>query len=313
MPCARHTLRTIAACGALVFSACVSEPTPAVHVTQGSTPGAAFGIAAEPGVSAGTIRVSWSPVQNAETYAVYFSTTPGVTPSTGERIGGVPTSFLHTELTPGATYYYIVVAVNGDFEGPPSNEVSATSGAGIGLHIETPSAGVLVTDSYPFVVDVTSAQALTSLTAAVENISAPLTFDPSIGRWTGSLSFLSLVSPTARQVVVTGVDAGGHTARAGMIVRLDHPPVVTVTSPSDQSVVGASVHLSATCADDAVSGCASLLAYIDGLRTSPLATGSAGIDTTVSLGSFGGTVHLVFEGIDSAGQSVLVRRDVLRP
>jgi hypothetical protein len=67
----------------------------------------------------------WQPVSGASSYNIYWSTVPGVTPQNGTKISGVTGStYTHTGLTNGATYYYVVTAVNGAVEGVPSNQVS---------------------------------------------------------------------------------------------------------------------------------------------------------------------------------------------
>jgi hypothetical protein len=166
----------------------------------------------------------------------------------------------------------------------------------------------------PIIADLTAAQAMLSVVASVGSVSAPLTFDASIGRWTGTLPLGAFASPSARTINVAAFDVAGHFAEANLIVRLDLPPVLTVTAPADQSVAAPSVRIAATCTDDFRTGCTSLLAYVDGSRSTPLVAGTAQIDSTVSLAQFnaGSDVHLVIESIDSAGQVVRVLRTVRR-
>ena len=273
-------------------------------------PPAPAGIAAEPGPSVGTITVSWTPVAEAVNYAVYWSTTPGVTSATGVRTAGTTTSFVHANRTPGVTYYYIVAGVGPDLEGPPSAEISGVARDDIALHVETPQAGDKVSESIPMVVVVTSSKPLASFVASVGSVTAPLAFDPSIGRWTGTLSLASLPSPSPRLLTLMATDVQNASASANIRIRYDQPPAVTVTSPDDGATVGASVRLTATCVDDAPAGCASLTAYVEGSANAPLAAGTARIDTTATLGQFAGSVRIVFDGIDTAGQLKRVVRTV---
>ena len=69
--------------------------------------------------------IGWSPVSGATSYNVYWSTSPGVTKATGNRITGVSTPHLHTALSNGTTYYYVVTAGVPSGEGAESAEVSA--------------------------------------------------------------------------------------------------------------------------------------------------------------------------------------------
>lgn len=70
--------------------------------------------------------ITWSPVSNATSYNIYYSTSPGVSPATGTRIPTVTSPFVKGGLTAGTTYYFIVTALNSAGESPASAEVSAT-------------------------------------------------------------------------------------------------------------------------------------------------------------------------------------------
>jgi len=73
--------------------------------------------------------VSWSAVTGATSYNVYWSTTSGVTTTTGTRIAGVSSPFVHTGLTASTAYFYVVTAVNGAGESGASVQASATTNA----------------------------------------------------------------------------------------------------------------------------------------------------------------------------------------
>ncbi len=69
--------------------------------------------------------LAWTASPGATGYNVYWSTNYGVTPRTGAKISGVAgTSYTHTGLSNGTTYYYVVTAVNGAAEGSPSDYTS---------------------------------------------------------------------------------------------------------------------------------------------------------------------------------------------
>jgi hypothetical protein len=72
------------------------------------------------------VGLEWTPVTGATSYNVYWSTSSGVTPSTGQALTGVARGYVHRGLTNGTTYYYIVTAVTASGESPPSAQVSAT-------------------------------------------------------------------------------------------------------------------------------------------------------------------------------------------
>ncbi|MCB1131771.1 MAG: autotransporter-associated beta strand repeat-containing protein, partial [Verrucomicrobiae bacterium] len=94
-------------------------------------------LAATPGT--GEITLTWDPANDGESwYAVRRSTTPGgpYLPASGAVAG---TTFSDTDVTPGITYHYVVIAVNSSGNGPASAEASAiispvwNNSAGTGL------------------------------------------------------------------------------------------------------------------------------------------------------------------------------------
>ncbi len=100
----------------------VSSPASAeVSATPLTSPS---GVTATAG--ANKVTVGWTPEAGAASYNIYWSTTTGVTTATGTKISGAANPYVHTGLTTGTTYYYIVTAVNASGESAPSGQVSAT-------------------------------------------------------------------------------------------------------------------------------------------------------------------------------------------
>ncbi len=104
-----------------------SSENDATPSDTGAPPGAPSVVSADPGDSQATIF--WDPVGGATSYNIYWSTTTGVTTGTGTLIEGVISPYIHTSLTNGTTYYYIVTALNFYGEGTASSEFSATPDA----------------------------------------------------------------------------------------------------------------------------------------------------------------------------------------
>ena len=101
-------------------SATTSAATPAATI-----PAAPTGVTATAGVK--RVTLDWNAVTGATAYNVYWSTTTGVTTTAGTKISGItnpPT--IHSGLTEGAIYFYIVTATNSAGESAASAQVQAT-------------------------------------------------------------------------------------------------------------------------------------------------------------------------------------------
>jgi len=92
-----------------------------------SEPPTPEGVTATPGN--GQVTISWTAVLGATSYNIYWSTTPGVTIANGAKITGAASPYVQSGLTNGATYYYVVTAVDGNGESTPSTQVSAIPSA----------------------------------------------------------------------------------------------------------------------------------------------------------------------------------------
>lgn len=77
----------------------------------------------------GQVTISWTAVTGATSYNIYWSTTSGVTPVTGNLIANATSPFIHTGRSASTTYYYIVTAVNASGESAPSLQAQATTAA----------------------------------------------------------------------------------------------------------------------------------------------------------------------------------------
>lgn len=82
------------------------------------------GVTATAGANQATL--SWSAVTGATSYNIYWSNKAGVsTTANSTKITGVTSPRVHTGLTAGTWYYYVVTAVTASGESLPSNEAAA--------------------------------------------------------------------------------------------------------------------------------------------------------------------------------------------
>ncbi|HPI91898.1 MAG TPA: fibronectin type III domain-containing protein [Deltaproteobacteria bacterium] len=113
-----------------VVTAVYTAGESAASTPQSATPSVTPPPAAPTGVTAAAgnrrVTIAWTEVPGATSYNMYWSTTAGVTPAAGTKIAGVSNPYLHTGLTNGTTYYYVVTAENDQGESVPSSQVSCT-------------------------------------------------------------------------------------------------------------------------------------------------------------------------------------------
>jgi hypothetical protein len=79
--------------------------------------------------SDGEITLSWDALPEADYYNIYYDISPDVSITSGTKISGITsTSYSHSSLANGETYYYVVTMVNNNEESLPSTIASAMSG-----------------------------------------------------------------------------------------------------------------------------------------------------------------------------------------
>ena len=87
-------------------------------------PSAPTGVTATAGST--QVTISWTAVSNATSYNIYWSTTTGVTTTTGTKIPEANSPYIQTGLAMGTTYYYVLTALDAVGESAASPQVSAT-------------------------------------------------------------------------------------------------------------------------------------------------------------------------------------------
>lgn len=122
---------------AVVTSNSFSYTLPGQSVTTfaqyfGSIPTTAPASLAATVAPSGQIKLTWSAVTNISRYSVKRSTTNGG-PYTTVAYGVTGTNFTDMVYNTGATYYYVVSAVNDGGESPDSSQVSGTTAARVNI------------------------------------------------------------------------------------------------------------------------------------------------------------------------------------
>jgi hypothetical protein len=126
---------------AMVVSGCTEEESKSDQPTNtdtsdtnsGTSDGGTTAPSAPTGVtatvqSASSIKVSWSSVTGATSYKVYYEIGSSTTKNLASTISS--TSYTHSELTAGQTYYYYIKALNSKGESGYSAYASATPSSG---------------------------------------------------------------------------------------------------------------------------------------------------------------------------------------
>ena len=78
-------------------------------------------------LTSGQVTMSWNDVAQAVAYDVHLSTTPGVTALNAFKISDVTSPITITDLEPGTTYYFIVIAAGQSGQGENLNEIAYTA------------------------------------------------------------------------------------------------------------------------------------------------------------------------------------------
>jgi fibronectin type 3 domain-containing protein len=94
---------------------------------QSAIPAPVPGPPADVSVSGGDsqMTITWGAVTDADSYNVYYGTSPGVTKTTGTKVANAVSPKVVSGLQNGTTYYVVVTAVNGAGESVVSAEKSA--------------------------------------------------------------------------------------------------------------------------------------------------------------------------------------------
>ena len=303
-------------CTTLLFSGCSENSGSSgdsAPLTVNTIPASVTGLTAAP--ASGQAVISWQTFTGATSYNIYWSTTSGVTKTTGTRISGInSTSYTHTGLTNSTTYYYVVTAQTDAGESIESTEISALTSEQITAYLYAPAPWEGKLALY---VKVSSTYQINGVTAHVENAQVDLAYyDIACGphmticgpTWLGTMPLTGLTRGN-HVLTVTATDYFGNTSTASATFFYDLVPNLVITEPISGTVVRQQLHIAASCSDDDPAGCRSLTVKIGDANGNVLTSGQTSIDEVVSLIAYEGTsVRLTFIATDSAYQETVDSR-----
>ena len=169
------------------------------------------------------VTLNWTAPTNASSYNLYWSTTSGVTTTTGIQLAGVTAPYVHTGCPTGTTCYYVVTAVNNEGEGKASAEASATLAPAAPTGVTALGGDAQVTvDWDDSVVGATSYNLYWSTSATVDPSAAN-----KIENVTAPFVHTSLANGTPYFYVVTAVGAGGESPASQIAGATPKVPLAT--------------------------------------------------------------------------------------
>jgi fibronectin type 3 domain-containing protein len=280
-------LASIVGCGG---GSSKSSTTPTPTVTTPTAPTALTAAAAS-----GQVTVSWTAVSGATSYNVYYATSAGVTVATGTKVSVTTgTTYTLTSATSGATYYFLVTAVNSAGE-------STTATANATLSPAAPTALVATAGNAQVALSWTAANGATSYNVYYGTSSSLTTATGTkISTTTASATVASLTNNTKYYFIVTALNSAGASAASTQASATPLPAIAGVPTGLTAVAADAQVALSWTAVTGATSynvyyGTSSSLTTANGTKlnntsTSKIVTGLTNgtkyyfIVTTVDLG-----------------------------
>ncbi len=183
----------------------------------------------------GQVTLSWTSVSNATSYNVYYSTTSGVTATSGTKISSVSTPYIQVGLTANTTYYYVVTAVNSVGESAASAQASAVTASTLPLPTapNAPAGAIAtggttqVTLSWGAVSTATSYNVYYATTSGVTKSSGT-----KITNATTPAVQTGLAAGTTYYYIVTAVNSAGEGAASVQISATTLPAVPSATAPA---------------------------------------------------------------------------------
>ncbi len=261
------------------------------------------------------VTISWTPVTNATSYNISWSTKSAVTTEEDEHhaqsISNATSPYVHTGLDTGTTYHYVVRAVKGGRSGYASAEVSATTSSttpvvtipGAPINVSATGGTSQTTVSWAQVTGATSYNLYWSNTPEVTTLNGTL-----VTAATSPAVLTGLPDSTAFYYIVTAVNSAGESTASVQVAATTlagaPPPPAVPTAPTGVAATGGDNQVTLSWAP--VDGAASYNVYW--ASTSGVSTGSTKVAALSSpfihtgLGA-SSTYHYIVTAVNATGES----------
>jgi fibronectin type 3 domain-containing protein len=270
-----------------------------------TAPAAPTGVSAMGGAK--QVTISWPAVSGAASYNIYYSTTAGVTTTSGTKIAAASSPYVQANLSAGVTYYYVVTAVNSIGESAASTQASASTSPaapaipGVPSGVAATGGTNQVTVSWPAVTGATSYNLYWSTSSTVTTASGT-----KIASATSPYVQTGLAAGTAYYYLVTAVNASGESAASTRVTASTSAPVPVIpAAPISVVATGGANQVSLTW--PAVSGATSYNIYYSttsGVKTNTGSKISGATSPYLQTGLAAGTTYYyIVTAVNSAGES----------
>ncbi|MDO9308176.1 MAG: fibronectin type III domain-containing protein, partial [Deltaproteobacteria bacterium] len=273
-------------------------PTPTV-------PAAPTGVTSVGGANLATI--TWPAVTGAASYNVYWSTSNGVTKTSGTKVAGVSSPYVKTGLSAGTTYYFIVTAANSVGESAASSQVTATTNAAPPAVPAAPTGVTASGGANQVSISWTTVSGATSYNIYWATASGVTTAATKITTATSPYVQTGLAASTTYYYIVTAVNAAGQSAASAQVSAATNAPVVTIpAAPAGVSAAGGANQVSISWS--AVSGATSYNIYYATATGVTKTSGAKIINATspyIQTGLAAGTTYYyIVTAANSAGEGL---------